>query len=782
MDHNFFRFFILLIIIHVVSTSSGPSVLGLSDICIECRTLAEISTNEENGDTLTDFNSNGTIGSDEVVNAIPGYGGAGLNYSHEKEKIFSDCLKQNNAAFIDTNSEIIDGDIQSMIVISSTIFALSPTKIYKYDRSTLSELQSVEYERGKDSFLYIAPYDIQGTNFPVIRVCIKATLQCIQFYGSFNNYSSINLTNMLNITMESELRIFEKYIKRGLDPKIRNSDFMKYIDSRATFLRFILSNNTKEVIKNSVEPFFPFSQLIIAKGSDYPRRITILHPQYMNEISINCSQFNKSINYDLYTTLNYIFNPSTEIMSIFLRNNDEWKVYVASVKLSDIEYAFQYGLYQFVSERLCNFELIPGIQNATSGIRLNDDTLVISNNREMPLIIEKGKEPVQVLRNPAINLGSNDSKIIFVASNDDDSEVYGYSGNKILKMTRKKLSSILDSNNNNNNKNLLHAAIPSIVIFIAAIIVTVAIKKCQYPSTFDRIGRVLFHRRRRVSDQRPVAPHWSQISSVPLYKMNDITITADLKQGYFGEVQRGILRADDRRLDVAIKSLKQPDPIALQKEAEIIISLNHPNVLLLVGILVDPNTEQPKALLFPFMKYGDLLEYVFLHRDSPLGQLLKFSIDVSSGMEYLASKHIVHRDLAARNCFVDEILFVRVGDFGLSRVIEEGNTVHKLTGNSFIPINHAPDVIETGFNEATDVWSFGRLLFEIFSFGTCSMGDLHLFPDIIVELMTACQSERQMDRPTFAQINQMLTSIDEKEFRLRMSTVHTVNGYVRILM
>lgn len=778
MVHNFFRRFILLTIIHVVSISSGPSVLGSSDLCIECRTLAETSINEENGDTSTDFNNNSIIGCDDVDKAMLGYGGAGLNYSQEKKKIFFDCLKQNDSAFIDINSGIIDGDIQSMIVISSTIFALSPKKIYKYDRTTLSELQSIEYERGKDSFLYIAPYDIQGTSFPVIRVCIKATapLQCIQFYGNLSNYSSIDLTNMSNITMESELRILEKYIERGLDPVIRNPDFIKYIDSRATFLKFILSNNTKDVIKNSVEPFFPFSQLIIAEGSDYPRKIRILHPKYVNEISINCSKFNESINYDLYTTLNYIFNPSTEIMSIFLRNNKEWKVYVASVKLSDIEYAFQYRLYQFVSERLCYFELIPGIQNATSGIRLNDDTFVISNNRAMPLIIEEGKEPVQVLWNPAVNLGSNHGEIIFITSNDDDSEVYGYSGNKILKMTRRKLSSTLK----NNDYNLLNVTISSIFLFIAAIIVAVAIKKCQYPSTFDKIGRALCDRRKRASDQRPLVPHRSQTSLVPLYEMSDITIIANLKQGHFGEVQRGILRADDRRLDVAVKSLKQPDPIALQREAEIIISLDHPNVLLLVGILIDPNTEQPKALLFPFMEYGYLLEYVYLHRHSPLVQLLKFSIDVSSGMEYLASKHIVHRDLAARNCFVDEFLSVRVGDFGLSRVIEEGNTVHKLTGNSFIPVNHAPDVVETGFNEATDVWSFGRLLFEIFSFGTCSMGDLHHFPDIIVKLMTACQSERQMDRPTFARIHQILTSIDEKEFRLKMSTVPTVNGYVRI--
>ena len=124
---------------------------------------------------------------------------------------------------------------------------------------------------------------------------------------------------------------------------------------------------------------------------------------------------------------------------------------------------------------------------------------------------------------------------------------------------------------------------------------------------------------------------------------------------------------------------------------------------------------------------------------------------------------------------------VNVGDFGLSRMIEEGNTVHKLTGNSFIPVHHAPDVIETGFNEATDVWSFGRLLFEIFSFGTCSVGDLRLIPDVIIKLMTECQSDLQKDRPTFAKIKETLTGINEKELKLKPSFVPRKTGYVQIV-
>ena len=251
-----------------------------------------------------------------------------------------------------------------------------------------------------------------------------------------------------------------------------------------------------------------------------------------------------------------------------------------------------------------------------------------------------------------------------------------------------------------------------------------------------------------------------------------------MSEGHFGEVRRGWLNTDGERIDVAIKTLKQPDSKVLRKEANIIVMLDHPNILKLVGIVTD--SQQPIALLFPFMENGDLYAYVVNHKDRiSLNRLLNFSIDIAAGMKYLAWKKIVHRDLAARNCFVDENLNIKVGDFGLSRMIEAEFSVHRLGENSLVPVHHAPDVIN-GFNEKTDVWSFGRLLFEIFSFGTCSMGDLHMIPDVIVRLMTACQDKQQKNRPTFSDIVQTLKDIGLNKLPIHSSTSPTIHGYVTI--
>lgn len=210
-------------------------------------------------------------------------------------------------------------------------------------------------------------------------------------------------------------------------------------------------------------------------------------------------------------------------------------------------------------------------------------------------------------------------------------------------------------------------------------------------------------RRRKHSCKLPTPAPRPKISLVPFYHPSDIKIKEDLNQGHFGEVRRGWLSTGGTSVDVAIKSLKTPNSDTLRREAEIIISLHHDNVLELLGIVIDTDTHQSVSVIFPFMANGELLEYLVMKKDRiSLIQLLKFSIDVSSGMEYLVSKNIVHRDLAARNCFLDADSVVKVGDFGLSRMIEEGNSVHRHTDNGFIPIHHAPDVLHTGFNEKTD--------------------------------------------------------------------------------
>lgn len=139
-------------------------------------------------------------------------------------------------------------------------------------------------------------------------------------------------------------------------------------------------------------------------------------------------------------------------------------------------------------------------------------------------------------------------------------------------------------------------------------------------------------------------------------------------------------------------------------------------------------------MLFEYMTQGDLHEFLITHSSnestkisnpalstnslmSPV-QFLHISLQICDGMEYLASHHYVHRDLAARNCLVGENFTVKISDFGLSRDIYSSD-YYRVQSKSLLPVRWMPSesILYGKFTTESDVWSFGVVLWEIYSYG-----------------------------------------------------------------
>ncbi|CAI8014077.1 Tyrosine-protein kinase transforming protein RYK [Geodia barretti] len=138
----------------------------------------------------------------------------------------------------------------------------------------------------------------------------------------------------------------------------------------------------------------------------------------------------------------------------------------------------------------------------------------------------------------------------------------------------------------------------------------------------------------------------------------------------------------------------------------------------------------------PFMSNGCVLEFVKHHKDELLcinatapqvisakKTLLNICHQISKGMEYLAMQKFVHRDLAARNCMIDRNGEIKVADFGLTEDMYGTNYFRRrksVTGSEEkVPLRWmAAESIEKDiYTEATDVWSFGVTVWEIFTCG-----------------------------------------------------------------
>ncbi|KAI4824504.1 hypothetical protein KUCAC02_013009 [Chaenocephalus aceratus] len=237
--------------------------------------------------------------------------------------------------------------------------------------------------------------------------------------------------------------------------------------------------------------------------------------------------------------------------------------------------------------------------------------------------------------------------------------------------------------------------------------------------------------------------------------------------GEFGEVYRGILKPPGRKeVAVAIKTLK---PGYTEKQRQDF--LKHHSV---GGVVTKCKDFFKHAMIVTeYMENGALDRYLKDHDgEFPSFQLVGMLRGIAAGMKYLSDMSYVHRDLAARNILVNNELECKVSDFGLSRVLEDDPEGTYTTSGGKIPIRWtAPEAIAyRKFTSASDVWSFGIVMWEVMAFGERPYWDMSNHevmkaineafrlpapmdcPSAVYQLMLQCWLQDRSKRPRFGDI------------------------------
>jgi tRNA A-37 threonylcarbamoyl transferase component Bud32 len=297
-------------------------------------------------------------------------------------------------------------------------------------------------------------------------------------------------------------------------------------------------------------------------------------------------------------------------------------------------------------------------------------------------------------------------------------------------------------------------------------------------------------RLRELSDEPPKAldldrkPRLAELlSGLPIIATN-LVAGRFLGKGAFGDVFAGHYRDHN----VALKTMKSGQIQELKEEIHQNRMIKpHPNVVRFFGVGVLKQDTTP-CLVLEFCKDGELLKWLQIRHDWPSrpGPLILLQIldQIAGAVAHLHAHETLHGDLAARNILLAGINDLgvpipKLADFGLAERTYAAQSYQVNIMKKFPIAWAAPEVlVMRKFSKANDVWGFGVVMWECFSFGEVPWGNLESCADIIPEvterghrlkrpagtpeqvylIMRECWVEDRSHRPSINEVRSMLAN------------------------
>ncbi|XP_007945811.1 ephrin type-A receptor 10 [Orycteropus afer afer] len=259
-----------------------------------------------------------------------------------------------------------------------------------------------------------------------------------------------------------------------------------------------------------------------------------------------------------------------------------------------------------------------------------------------------------------------------------------------------------------------------------------------------------------------------------------VTLERSLGTGRFGELYCGCLQLPGRQeLPVAVHMLRDgcsdSQRLSFLAEAFTLGQFDHSHVVRLEGVVTRGST---LMIITEYMSHGALDGFLRRHEGQLVaGQLMGLLPGLASAMKYLSEMGYVHRGLAARRVLLSDGLICKISGFGRGPR-DRAEAVYTTMSGRSPALWAAPETLQFGhFSSASDVWSFGVVMWEVMAFGERPYWDMsgqdvikavedgfrlpppRNCPSPLHRLMLDCWQKDPGERPRFSQIYNILSKM-----------------------
>lgn len=185
-------------------------------------------------------------------------------------------------------------------------------------------------------------------------------------------------------------------------------------------------------------------------------------------------------------------------------------------------------------------------------------------------------------------------------------------------------------------------------------------------------------------------------------------------EGSFGKALLCYRKTDKRKCivkEITKRSSNEKDNKKIEMEGTILSKLSHPNIVSFWELF------SAKFMFYIVMEFcdgGDLEKFIKLRHGSllPENQVLHIFVQISLAIKHIHDRKILHRDLKTQNVFLTTAGIVKLGDFGIARILS--NTGELASTRIGTPYYMSPEVMDNKkYNNKTDIWSLGCILYEL---------------------------------------------------------------------